>query len=253
MPDRPKTLPSADRVVPPAAPTAVSVAGPRRHLDRRWGAPAGKPLPLAPVFDRAADPDAPTVNLTERLARVVEDIARRCPTFAHLRPAEMLVTFTAARNRRPYGLLARVTPMRFRGGAPTRRSRGLVYQVQRFTVDGREMLYLVTFCLPRFLDQCYEQKLVTIFHELYHIGPAFDGDLRRHPGRYEVHSKSKKAYDAEMLTLVRAYLRGHPEPQRLAFLHRRAAELRKAPLNLVGVVVPRPKMIPVGPAPAKPV
>ena len=253
MPDRPKNLPSADRVAPPAAPTAVSVAGPGRHLDRRWGTPAGKPLPLASVFDRATDPDAPTVNLTDRLTRVVEDIARRCPTFAHLRPAEMLVTFTAARNRRRYGLLARVTPMRFRDGAPTRRSRGLVYRVQRFTVDGREMLYLVTFCLPRFLDQCYEQKLVTIFHELYHIGPAFDGDLRRHPGRYEVHSKSKKAYDAEMLTLVRRYLRGHPEPERLAFLHRRAAELRKAPLNLVGVVVPRPKMVPVGPAPSKPV
>ncbi len=255
MPDRPITLPSADRVAPATAPTAVAaIATARRwHLDRRWGTPAGKPLPLARVFDRETDPDAPTVNLTERLTKVVEDIALRCPTFAHLRPAELLVTFTAARNRRHYGLLARVTPMRFRNGAPTRRSRGLVYQVQRFTVDGREMLYLVTFCLPRFLDQCYEQKLVTIFHELYHISPAFDGDLRRHPGRYEVHSKSKKAYDAEMLTLVRAYLLHHPEPERLAFLHRRAAELRKAPLNLVGVVVPRPKMIPVGPAPAKPV
>ena len=248
MPDRPLPLPSADRTAPPAP-----GAAPRRHPDCRWGTPVGKPLPLARVFDLPADPDAPTVNLTERLTRVVEDIAARCPTFAHLRPAELLVTFTAARNRRHYGLLARVTPMRFRDGAPTRRSRGLVYQVQRFTVDGREMLYLVTFCLPRFLDQCYEQKLVTIFHELYHISPAFDGDLRRHPGRYEVHSKSKKAYDAEMLTLVRDYLRGHPEPQRLAFLHRRAAELRKAPLNLVGVVVPRPKMVPVGPAPAKPV
>ena len=30
-----------------------------------------------------------------------------------------------------------------------------------------------------FLDQTFEEKLVTVFHELYHISPAFDGDLRR--------------------------------------------------------------------------
>jgi hypothetical protein len=245
MPDRPQPLPSADRLAASAAPPR------RRSPDRRWGTPAS-PLPRANVFAKPHDPDAPTVDLGERLTKVIEDIAARCPTFAHLRPAELLVTFTAARNRRRHGLLARVTPMRFRGGAPTQRFRGTVYQVQRFTVDGRDVLYLVTFCLPRFLDQSYEQKLVTIFHELYHIGPDFDGDLRRHPGRYDVHTKSKREYDEAMLRLVVEYLRGHPDPRVLAFLHRTSAELRRAPLNLVGTVVPRPKMVPVAPAPSRP-
>ena len=60
------------------------------------------------------------------------------------------------------------------------------------------MLYLVTFCLPRFLDRPFNDKFVTLFHELYHIGPAFDGDLRRHEGRCAIHTHSKRRYDAHM-------------------------------------------------------
>ncbi len=56
-------------------------------------------------------------------------------------------------------------------------SRGRYYQVQRYFVDGHEMLYVMAFCMPRFLDQSFEDKLITLFHELYHINPRFDGDL----------------------------------------------------------------------------
>jgi Putative phage metallopeptidase len=226
-------------------PSASCVLWPVRRFptENRWGQAT---LPQALIFRRALNPDVPTVNLTALLMRVIEDITQRSPTFAHIRPAELLVTFTPARNRRQYGLLARVTPMRFQHGVSTRRRGGVVYQIQRFLVDGREMLYLVTFCLPRFLEQSFEQKLVTIFHELYHISPNFDGDLRRHAGRYEIHTHSKKAYDAEMLKLVREYLADHPQLDKLAFLNRKSTELRRAPLNLTGVVVPRPKMVPIG-------
>ena len=103
--------------------------------------------------------------------------------------------------------------MRFRDGALTRRVGGTVYQVQRYFVGGREMLYLVTFCLPRFLDQTFEEKLVTVFHELYHISPNFDGDLRRHEGRYAVHSRSKRAYDERMAALGTRLPRRPPGPR----------------------------------------
>ena len=100
----------------------------------------------------------------------------------------------------------------------TRRHGSAEYQVQRFFVDGREMLYVLTFCLPRFLDQPFDEKLVTVFHELYHVSPAFDGDLRRHPGRYAVHSHSKDRYDSRMAELVDEYVEDHPEPELFGFL-----------------------------------
>ncbi len=144
-------------------PAPRPVPPPRRVLpaEFRWGA-------ANPVAVRTLLTGRPglALDLTGRLAAVCADIARRCPVLAHVRPGELLVTVTPSRNRSAYGLQARVTPMRFRGGALTRRVRGHDYQVQRYYVDGREVLYVVTFCVPRFLDQPFEEKLVTIFHEL---------------------------------------------------------------------------------------
>jgi hypothetical protein len=108
------------------------------------------------------------------------------------------------------------------------------------------MLYVLTFCLPRFLDQPFEEKLVTVFHELFHMSPAFDGDLRRHPGRYAVHSHSKERYDAEMAKLAKAYLADHPEPELFEFLRFSSQELWDRHGGIRGVVVPRPKLLPVG-------
>jgi hypothetical protein len=152
---------------------------------------------------------------------------------------------TQARTPRVYGLQARVTPLRFPRGQLTRQRRGVTYQVQRYFVGATEFLYLVTFCLPRFLDQAFDDKLVTLFHELFHISPAFDGDLRRHQGRYCIHSHSQKGYDEQMATLARAYLARRPDPALYGFLRLDFAQLQWRHGSVLGVMVPRPKVVPV--------
>jgi hypothetical protein len=117
--------------------------------------------------------------------------------------------------------------------------------VQRYLVGGREMLYLLTFCLPRFLDQDFDDKFITLFHELYHISPSFDGDLRRHPGRCAIHSSSKRRYDQHMAALAREYLASRPDPALHAFLRLNFAQLERRHGSVVGAIVPRPKLIPV--------
>jgi hypothetical protein len=216
-------------------------------LERHWG--EHTPLPRRWIFPRPARTAADTtprepLDFTGYIHRVCTDITRRCPPLAHIDPGAVLFSFTRSRKRSYYGLQARVTPMRFRDGLTARRSRGTVYHVQRYFVDRREVLYLVTFCLPRFFDQPFEEKLVTIFHELYHIGERFDGDLRRHGGRYDVHSHSKKQYDGHMARLAAAYLSTHPQPDLLNILRLDSPSLRRAYHGVHGVAVPRPKMIP---------
>lgn len=219
-------------------------------LELRWDARA--PLPARWVIPDSAklklpDPPEPTgFDFTARMRALCDDVTSRCPELYHVDMPRVLLSFTPSRNRSRYGLQARVTPLRFRNGALTRRHGATDYQVQRFFVDGREMLYVLTFCLPRFLDQPFREKLVTVFHELYHIGPAFDGDLRRHPGRYAVHSHSKDRYDARMVELVRAYTANHPDPQVFQFLRAGYRELWDNHGGVTGVVVPRPKLLPVG-------
>jgi hypothetical protein len=138
-----------------------------------------------------------------------------------------------------------VTPLRFRGGRLTKQRRGIRYQVQRYIVNGKEMLYLVTFCLPRFLDQDFDDKFITLFHELYHISPHFEGDLRRHEGRYCIHSHSKRAYDAYMADLARAYLANGAKKELHAFLRLNFAQLQHRHGSVAGVMVPRPRLLPV--------
>jgi predicted metallopeptidase len=184
-------------------------------------------------------------DFSAHIRRLSEDVVSRCPDLAHVRTDEVLFGFTQARNGRSHGLQARVTPMRFRDGRLIRRYRGTPYQVQRFFVDGREIMYLMAFCLPRFLNQSFDDKLVTLFHELFHISPAFDGDLRRHGGRYSVHSHSQKRYDEQMATHARAYLATDPDPALHAFLRLSFTELRRQHGAVVAVTVPRPKLVPL--------
>ena len=94
--------------------------------------------------------------------RLCGDIVARCPELNHIDPSKLLFCMTQARTGRVHGLQARVTPLRFRDGGLRRRRHGIPYQVQRYILDGREMLYLVTFCLPRLLDQEFDGKFVTL-------------------------------------------------------------------------------------------
>lgn len=224
---------------------------PRWVLERRWGA-GHRPLPRRWVLPegvvvprRSPSPDYQPLDFCGRMRELCADVAMRCPELLHIDVTRLLFTFTPSRTRSRYGLQARVTPMRFRDGHLVRRHRGVQYQVQRYYVDGREMLYLVTFCLPRFLDQSFREKMVTVFHELYHIGQNFDGDLRRHPGRYAVHSHSKKDYDERMAELAKAYLTGHPNPEVFGFLRFGYVDLWRGNGGITGVIVPRPKLVPV--------
>jgi len=179
------------------------------------------------------------------MRELCRDITRRCSELSHIEVDRLLFGVTQARNGRVHGLQARVTPLRFHKGNLTRQRRGILYQVQRYFVGRQEVLYLVTFCLPRYLNQAFDDKLITLFHELFHISPEFDGDLRRHSGRYCVHSKSQKDYDKHMAHLAREYLASKPDPALHAFLRLDFAQLQERHGSVVGIMVPRPKLIPL--------
>jgi hypothetical protein len=204
-------------------------------------------------------PDAPTnidtgpasspFDLTKALHWLCEDVVSRTLELHHIDLSRVAFSIIKARNGRGHGLQARITPLRFQNGAMVTRHRGTLYQTQRFTYNGRELLYIVTFVMPRFMNRDFEDRLVTIFHELYHISPSFDGDLRRHAGRYCAHTHSKKGYDEQMTRLVREYLKNGADLARSAFLKLTFAQLCRRHGTVVGLHLPRPKLIPIMPQP----
>ncbi len=184
-------------------------------------------------------------DFTTAMRRLCTDVVRRLDAFHHIRLDQVAVTFAQARRRVPHGLQAKLTPLRFEGGSLVTRRGGKLWTVERLFDGEREMLYILTFYLPRFLDHCFREKMITIFHELYHIGPEFDGDIRRMGGRYHVHSHSQRDYDREMERLVDHYLARNPPRELFEFLDLRFRNLCARHGSVVGKKIPIPKLIPV--------
>ncbi len=158
-------------------------------------------------------------NFTQHMRALCDDLATRLPELAHIDMSRVAIRFCQARIRSRHGIYASLTPLRFAGGELLSRRRGRMWTVERLFDDaGREMLYLLSFYLPRFTERPLEEKLSTVVHELWHIGPAFDGDLRRHPGRCYAHTHSQRDYDARMAELTRKWLALAPPAEVYEFL-----------------------------------
>ena len=171
-----------------------------------------------------------TLNLTGELERLIRDITARSPELSHVMPERLLVCVASGRPGAG-GSLAKIHPLRFAGGensvASRRGRRRVVCTMPTITHQGEEMLYVIYFLVPRFLDLPFREKLITVFHELYHISPDCDGDIRRFPGRNYAHGSSTRSYNAVMGSLVDAYLERLPERSRLSFLQGDLASLRE--------------------------
>ncbi|REJ93058.1 MAG: hypothetical protein DWQ34_11310 [Planctomycetota bacterium] len=187
-------------------------------------------------------------DFSQAMQRLCVDLTDRVEELLHVDMSRVAVSFAQTRRRVLHGLQAKLTPMRFEGGALTTMRDGRTWTCQRLYHDQREMLYILTFYLPRFLDHSFREKMITITHELLHISPNFDGDLRRFGGRCYMHSASQKDFDRTAERLARDYLAQRPDRELYRFLESSFNELVERHGGVVGLQVPVPKLIPVSDA-----
>jgi predicted metallopeptidase len=170
----------------------------------------------------------------------------RLDALKHIDLTRVAFSFCQTRRAVSHGMYASLTPLRFAGGALETVRRGRRWRIPRLVDrDGREMLYILNFYLPRFLNLPLEAKLATIVHELWHIGPRFDGDLRRFGGRCYAHSGSQNRYDAHVAALAKRWLTlGPPEPL-YDFLRDDYQELVRRYGRIYGQRFRAPRLVPV--------
>ena len=185
-------------------------------------------------------------DFTGYMRRLCADIASRVDALRHIDMDRVAVGFSQTRKSVRHGIWATLTPLRFAGGSITTVRRSRTYTLQRlFARDGREYLYLLNFYVPRFLELPLEEKLSTVTHELWHIGPRFDGDLRRHEGRCFAHGASKRDYDAHSLSLSQSWLAANPPGELYESLRHSFADLRRLHGAIHGTRYSQPKLIPL--------
>jgi predicted metallopeptidase len=194
-------------------------------------------------------------DFTGRMEALVEDIVRRLPALRHVRTDRLLVTVSRARRGGLSGTYARIFPLRFEGGSSrtTRRVGASLqtYEMPPLVHDGREVLYIITFLLPRFQNLPFEAKIATVVHELYHVGEACDGDIRRLPGKNFAHGHSREAYDRKMTALAAEYLAAGGHEPLTGFLAEsfRTLERRHGGVRGRRLSPPVPRLVATEPAP----
>ena len=182
-------------------------------------------------------------NFTLHMRRLCENLAARLPELAHIDMSQVGIRFCQTRKAVPHGLHASLTPLRFAGGELYSHRRSGTWTVERlYDTSGRELLYLLSFYLPRYLERPFAEKLATVIHELWHIGPAFDGDLRRHPGRCYAHSHSQQQYDAHVGRLAEKW-QTQVASESCEFLRHTFGELVREHGRVFGQKIATPKLV----------
>lgn len=185
-------------------------------------------------------------DFTRHMREACRDMVVRLPELRHIDIDRVALRVCQTRNRAHYGVHASLTPLRFAAGSRTTIRRGRTWTIRPICDEqGREMLYLLSFYLPRFCDQPLAEKVATIIHELWHIGPQFDGDLRRFPGRYFAHGRSEAAFHGQMRDWAADWLAQVPEARVFAFLGLDFRALCQQFGAVIGTRIPTPKLVSV--------
>lgn len=187
-----------------------------------------------------------TLNLTLELERLIAHVTRNVEEFVHIDPRRVLVCVSSTRGGGVHGTYAKIHPLRFEEGMRSktvrRGMRRYDYEMPLISHRGVEMLYVVYFLVPRFLNLPFREKLITLFHELFHISPEFNGDIRRFPGKNYAHGSSTKRYNAQMAKLVEAYLEKLADRSILSFLEGDMDEVRGRFKAIVGRKMAAPRI-----------
>jgi predicted metallopeptidase len=183
-------------------------------------------------------------NFTWHMRRLCVDLAGRLSELAHVDMGRVAIRFCQTRAAGGHGLQASLTPLRFQRGQRHVQRRGRTWTIEPlYDANGREMLYLLSFYLPRLWQRPWQEKLATVVHELWHIGPEFDGDLRRHQGRCYAHSHSQRQYDALVERLSHRWLALSPPAKVYEFLRHDFAHLQRCYGRVFGQKIRTPRLI----------
>jgi hypothetical protein len=168
-----------------------------------------------------------TLNITDTLTVITEHIISVTPLFQHIDMSRCLVLLSTNRKKTRSAIFGKVVPLRFKDGEDTTLYRGTLFQMPRVTVNQRDLLYLIYYYMPRFIDLPAEEKLNVMFHELYHISPLFNGDIRRMGEKKAAHGHSRDHYDSLYSDELREYLKIVRETPFMKFLNMNSKALFK--------------------------
>jgi predicted metallopeptidase len=185
------------------------------------------------------------IDLSQVLTTIITEIVHHTPSLSHIDVDRTLVCVGSNKSGRRGGLYGKLVPLRFENGSSLLSYRGRVYAIPEVSHNGIACLYLVYFYMPRFFNLTPDEKLRVIFHELYHISPRFDGDIRRMGAVKTAHGHSKKHFDSLYADELNSFIHRICGTEKHDFLSMDSKALfrRYSRVNGIRMKSPRPVII----------
>lgn len=182
------------------------------------------------------------INISDVLTLIIQEIITRSPDFRHISLLRMLVCIASNKSNGRGAIYGKVVPLRFRDGAGELYHHGKRYTMPVVMCNGISQLYLIYFYFPKFFDLPAMEKLRVVFHELYHINPLFNGDIRRMGRVRESHGSSRKNFDRQFEESLQSFCAHVADTPYMNFLMMDTAQLARnfSIITARRMKVPRP-------------
>lgn len=140
-----------------------------------------------------------SINLTDVLTLIISDIISYTEEFYNFDLNKILIC--CASNRKDFNgaTYGKLLPLKFQNGSDVIKHRGHFYTIPKLIINNYEILYIIYFYMPKFFNLSAKEKINVIFHELYHINPSFNGDIRRMGDFKKAHGYSKKKFEEKYI------------------------------------------------------
>lgn len=142
-------------------------------------------------------------SYTGHLESLIRSWCRRYRQLGHIDMDRVILSVAKCRSRSRKGVYASIMSLKYPDGRVKKPFRGRAYQWGEVRKNGKAALYLIKIYLPRFHNMSIDEKVSTILHELHHIHPKFNGELRRFDGSHWAHGKSQRDFEAMFECLKR--------------------------------------------------
>lgn len=140
------------------------------------------------------------INLTNIMTLILHEAIQKTDCFNKFDINRILVAGSKNKKESKRGTYSKVVPLRFKNGKSVIRYEGHNYCIPKIKVSGTEILYIIYFYMPSFFNLNAEEKIKVLFHELYHISPDFNGDIRRIGSVKYAHGHSGKKFEENYLS-----------------------------------------------------
>lgn len=166
-----------------------------------------------------------TINLTDILSLITREIVSSTDEFKNYDCNQILICAASNRSNGRGATYGKLQPLRFENGSPIINHRGRVYAMPNVTFNNHEIKYIIYYYFPKFFDLPAKEKINVMFHELYHISPDFNGDIRRMGKFKKAHGHSKKFFEEQYLYMADSFYKNIKDTSYHSFLEMTSKEL----------------------------